>query len=57
MLPSCAYCGDNYISLDTPNDSQPMWKDFLKRKELIPKGRSKADEETFIKDSVKNVQK
>ena len=43
VFPACACCGDEFISLDTPKGNRAMCKDFLKTKELILKGRSKAD--------------
>ena len=57
MLPSCAHCGDDFIILDTPKGNRHMYKYFLKGKEFIPKGRSKADKSKITKEAVKKSQK
>ena len=56
MFPACMYCGKEEISLDATKGNRPMCKDYLKGKELVPKGLSKADKDEHASEAIKKVQ-
>ena len=56
VFPSCVHCGNDDVALDVPKGHRPMCKYCIYAIELVPKGRSKVNNDISIKTGVANVQ-